>query len=297
MDISNVKKLEQLYVGNAMFVYYDICVIDPDSKRINFLSLIDKEKYIDDTKKQLKHNNNIFLRSDRRYYSYDFANMDFIKKRQAKSDFAHLVAYVKDNVDNININGVDDQRITCYLYLKKGDFLNEKLYDKIYKYTSVPIIPEWMDYLKTKLINKKFLNPLEVKSIYEDTPFTALKLEVTKNALIDIIQTGLRNKEITINGCTENSNLMELTDGLDSYLNIFADTLAERIQNSFHPKFIPGQDEYSEYVNNYDDSCFYNGLELYNAQKAGIQSCVNNLNVNRTALVIAEMGSGSLVCI
>lgn len=293
MDINNIKDLKQLYVGNAMFVYYDICVYDYDDKKCAFLSLIDRDKYINDTQKQLKRSNNIYLRSISKYFSYDYSNMDFIKKKQPKSDFTHMIAFTKDTIDNITLNNEKDERIVSYVYVKDNENLNDKLYDKIYKNTSIPVLPEWMEYIKSNLLNNNYLKKLEIETIYNDYPFKAFKLNITKNTLKDIVQDGLRNKEISINGCTENSNLMELTDGLDSYLNLFADTLAERIQNSFHPKFIPGKDEYSEYVNNYDDSCFYNGIELYDAQKAGIQSCVNQLNVGKTALVIAEMGSGS----
>ena len=86
--------------------------------------------------------------------------------------------------------------------------------------------------------------------------------------------------------------MMEITEGLDSYLNLFGDILASKIQQSFIPKFIPGEDDFSEYVNNYDDSCFHNDIELYKAQKNAIQACVNNLQKSNVAFVIAEMGTG-----
>jgi superfamily II DNA or RNA helicase len=107
-----------------------------------------------------------------------------------------------------------------------------------------------------------------------------------------LVQEGIREHNISINDSHENSELMSFIDGLDSYLNVFGDTLAHRIQQSFSPKFIPGTNNYDEYVNNYDDSCYYNGIELYNAQKATIQAAVNNLKVNNVTFVIGEMGCG-----
>ena len=52
------------------------------------------------------------------------------------------------------------------------------------------------------------------------------------------------------------------------------------------------EDEAMEYVNNYDDSCHYGGIEIYEAQKAVIQSAVKNMDKNKTTLVIGEMGVG-----
>ena len=102
----------------------------------------------------------------------------------------------------------------------------------------------------------------------------------------------LVSNKVNINGTTEKSDIIDCVDGLDSYLNIFGDTLAERIQNSFVPKYNPESNEFDQYVNNYDDSCYHHGIELYKAQKATIQAAVENLKVNDVTFVIGEMGCG-----
>ena len=101
-------------------------------------------------------------------------------------------------------------------------------------------------------------------------------------------------KEAKVTDITYPQDLMDSVNGLDSYLNIFGEILAERIQQSFTPKFDPNKDEYDTWVNYYDDSCYHAGIELYNAQKACIQSSVNNLKVNKATFVIAEMSANHL---
>ena len=76
----------------------------------------------------------------------------------------------------------------------------------------------------------------------------------------------------------------------------FGDILAQKIQQNFVPKFIPGEQEYSETVNDYDDSCYEAGLELFDAQKSVIQACVNNFKKSDITFIIGECGSGSKLC-
>ena len=48
----------------------------------------------------------------------------------------------------------------------------------------------------------------------------------------------------------------------------------------------------TQYVNNFDDYCYANGVELYSAQKSTVQASVNNLNINDSTLIVGEMGIG-----
>ena len=290
-----MSKLKQLYVGHGSLVFYDNLVTDPDKRQAIFMSIIDRAKEVKETKKELKRKNNVYSKNTRQYFSTEGSKYDFIEKKQPKSDFTHLVAYKKDFIDYTNENGSEDIHMILYLYIQKGDKLDKILFDKLYKYSSVPLIEDWSEYLLKYFLQNHYLNQMNVDSIYDENNFAVYKLDIKNSDILSIVQSAIRKHEISINGCTENSSLMEMTDGLDSYLNIFGETLAERIQNSFTPKFIPGKDEYSEWTNNYDDNCFYNGIELFDAQKACIQASVNNLKTNNVTLLIAEMGSGSLM--
>ena len=59
-------------------------------------------------------------------------------------------------------------------------------------------------------------------------------------SLIEIISSGLKNHDIYIdkNLSLTPSDSMKAIEGLDGYLNTFSDVLAEKVQNSFIPRFI-----------------------------------------------------------
>lgn len=283
------KKLKRLSIGKNGFLHFDTIVTDEYGGQLIFASLVDNEKDLKFVQYEINKKNTIYIESTRRYVTTDGKKYAVDKKKQSNSDFAHMVLNRLDTVEDLQN---DNQLLTAYIYVKDRADLESRLYDKLYDNTSIPLLEEWMTYVKEKLIAFNYLRELQVNTIYDTKPFYACRLMVSKEQLLSIVKTGIEEKAISINGTHVNSELMEFTDGLDSYLNVFGDILAQRIQESFTPKFNPQIDEYTEYVNNYDDSCFHNGIELYNAQKATIQASVNNLKENNVTFVIGEMGCG-----
>lgn len=282
-------KLKRLTIGKNSYVHFDTIVTDEFSGQLVFASLVDNDKDLKVNQYEVNKKNSVYIESTKRYVSTDGNKYDIDKRKSSGSDFGHLVLNKKDSVETLQ---EDNELLTAYVYAKETDSLDAKLYDKLYANTSIPMLEAWMPYLKDEMFKHQYLRQLNIITIYDTNPFESYRLRVSKVQLLELIQRGIQNKHININNSYENSELMEFTNGLDSYLNVFGDTLAQRIQESFSPKFNPNTDEYSEYVNNYDDSCFHNGIELYNAQKATIQAAVNNLNVNNVTLVIGEMGCG-----
>lgn len=295
--MSTQKKFKRLNIGKNGYVYYDTIAIDVYSGAIAFASIIDSAKELKKVQYEINRTNTIYIEETRNYVTTAGSKYDIEVKRPSKSDFGHLVASKKDKVEEIS-NG--NELLTCYIYAKNTsientvshELLQEKVYDKLYANTSIPLLSEWMPYLCRKFFELNYLRSMSVYSIHDIKPFFAYRLQLSKVQLLDIVQQGLRNKHININNTEECSPLMECTDGLDSYLNIFGDTLAHRIQESFEPKFDPQEHEYTEWVDYYDDSCYHNGINLYNAQKATVQAAVNNLDKNKVTFVIGEMGCG-----
>lgn len=281
-------KLKRLMIGKNPYIHFDTIVTDEFSGQLVFASLVDNDKELRNTQFEVNKKNSIYIESSRRYVASD-GKYDSEKRKQGNSDFGHLVVNKRDYIEELNGG---NELLTAYIYVKNLDDLNSKLYDKLYDNTSIPLLEEWMPYLKEELMKNLYLRQLNVITIYETNPFESFKLRVSKDQLLGLVTAGIREHKININNSYENSELMEFTDGLDSYLNVFGDTLAQRIQESFTPKFNPNTNNYDEYVNNYDDSCFHNGIELYQAQKATIQAAVNNFKVNNVTFVIGEMGCG-----
>ena len=284
-----MKNYEKIQINKLPYVYCDTIVIDENFKDLVFISLIDNAKVLKKYKYELNKKNSIYISEAMSYVSTAHKAFSIISKKIPKSDFAHLIANRKDNCERVN--GENNELLTGYVYINNIDELNSKLYDKLYKYTSIPILEEWIPYLKVEFEKRGFLEELTVYSTKEN-PFRAFRIRISTQQLLMVVQKGINDKNISINNTYEASDLMKYTNGLDAYLNIFGDTLAKRITQSFTPKFIPGESSYTQEVNNYDDSCYFNGIELYPAQKNAIQACVNNLKTSNVSLLISEMGTG-----
>ena len=126
----------------------------------------------------------------------------------------------------------------------------------------------------------------------------AYKIFCNKQMLVDIISEGLKTKEINIKGNNNPSVLLPDINGLNDYLEMFGESLAKKIQTSFKPKFVPGEDKYDPYVNDIDDYIHdKNHIELFEAQKSMIQAITNNWKINKSTILSGEMGAGNLLII
>lgn len=290
------KKFKRLTVGKSSYIYYDTIVVDSYRGTLVFASLIDTSKELKAIQFELNKSNSIYVEDHRSYITTNGGKYDFETRKQSNSEYAHLVANRRDSIETLNN---DNELLTSYIYVRNTvdgpeleSELHSKVFDKLYANTSIPIMENWMPQLVSIFIRRNCLRELTILSMHDPKPFRAYKLEISKAQLLEIVQTALRDGTIRIGENRTASELMECIEGLDSYLNIFGDTLAHKIQESFEPKFDPQKDEYTEWVNYYDDSCYHNGIEIYNAQKATIQAAVNNLEKNNVTFVISEMGTG-----
>lgn len=276
----------RLTIDNSVFMNYDTVVIDRQSAEFVFGSIVASDTLLKNIIKLLKKKTNCYI--ENKCHCVIQGQFDIEKEKQNNSDFSHMVLKKKDVIEKNDTN----ELYTFYIVYKNELELKEILYDKIYANTSVPILNDWIDFIIDNFRRRKLIRSLNVYSSHENNPFEVAKITFTKSGLLDIVQSGLRTGLISIDNIENSSEIMTEVNGLDMYLNVFGDILAEKIQQAFTPKFDPHADSYSEYVNNYDDSCHYSGIEIYEAQKAVIQAAVNNLNKNKTTLVIGEMGTG-----
>lgn len=281
----------RLTIDNSSYMHYDSVVVDRTSSEFVFASIIASDTLLKNISKVIKKKVNCYI--ENRCHVIIQGGFDVEKEKQNNGDFSHMIIKKKDVIDKNDTN----ELYTFYILYRSPEELKEVIYDKIYANTSVPILQEWTDYLVSSFERLGLIRPINVYHSYESAPFEAVKINLTKTGLLDIVQSGLRTGLISIGETETASEIMTEVNGLDMYLNIFGDTLAEKIQQAFTPKFNPHEDKYTEYVNNYDDSCHYGGIEIYEAQKAVIQAAVNNMNKNKTTFVIGEMGVGSFLCI
>lgn len=217
-------------------------------------------------------------------------------RKNENSDLVHANIYIKD----YHKMGANTEEFTLYMYVYENDpfkidKLKDLLYDKLYKYSSVPIIPEWKEYIYDRLNDARYIRSTRTLLMDNFREVEVYKYVGNQEQLKGFISEGLSNGSINIAGSNEPSVLLEDIHGLNDYLSIFGSLLADKIQNKFRPKFIPGTDEYTRYLNNIDDYIHHKGIEMYEAQLAVIQSTVNNFNINKFGIIVGEMGCGSEV--
>lgn len=213
-------------------------------------------------------------------------------KKQADGEYVHATAHLRDKYEETNEGNTGGEKLRAFIYYTDHEDKQRKIYDKIYKHLSVPMLPEWREYICNIITNRNFVSELTVITGHDNLPFRACKLLITKRQLAEIISGGLREGHINVMGSNDPSLLIGSIKGLNDYLNVFGETLAAKIQDSFRPKFIPGVDSYDEFANNYDDSVYSTGIEIFEAQKSVIQATVNNLKKQSSTYVISEMGTG-----
>ena len=292
--------MREAYILNERY-RYEVCVVDSGNHDCKMLSVIGEEEKLKKISKDIRRRSiSVSLHRavcDCTVYRGEVASVylkpsyDVIFKKMPKSSFAQLALIKRDSYDDTT------KKLTCAIMIENESELSTAIYNKIYKNTAVPIIEEWKEYITSELLRRENLKRISViqSSDTHRYNFMAYSLEISQESLQEIIRDGITSRVISINNTTEASPLIEMTSGLDSYLNLFGDVLAERIQRSFTPKFDPDRDEFSKAVDNYDDSCFHSGVNIFKGQKVAMQAAVNNLKESKATFIVGEMGIGSCV--
>lgn len=229
----------------------------------------------------------IYTNSD---YYYSYGKYEIITKKTSDSDYIHMIAYSKDIYSNCN----NYENFLCHIFTDE-EHLDEELYKCLTKYSSVPVLREWMPFVKSELraSNKlKEANTIQY-SLGNRKSLVCHILNASRNLILNIVKRGLERGLIDIEGSNQHSTVLDTCTGLDNYLQLFGEGLAKKIQESFRPKFIPGEDSYGNYLCNIDDYVYYNaGINLYEAQRSTIQAIVNNMYTNKNTFLVGEMGAG-----
>lgn len=295
----NFTDLINVSIGDISGVVYATQITyDPYSNDLLYMSIVGYKTMIDKINDvMIKSREAVGVRA-RGFYCSKARNAQYIMdtRKNENSDLVHANIYIKD----YHKMDAASEEFTVYMFNYENDpFKVDKtkdlLYDKLYKYSSVPMIPEWKDYIYDQLQEARYLRTTSTLLMQGQREVEVIKYVGNQEHLKRIISEGLAAGTININGSNNPSALLEDIHGLNDYLSIFGSLLADKIQNKFRPKFIPGTDEYTRYLNNIDDYIHHKGIEMYEAQLATIQSVVNNFNVNKHSIIVGEMGCGSEV--
>ena len=177
----------------------------------------------------------------------------------------------------------------CYIFCNFED--NGQLYEEVDKKTSVPLIPEFQDYMLYALQRRDFLRPLKVISSTEKFDAWILQMSADETNIISVVNDGLHNGHISIPGA--NGNDFPDVQGVTGYLNAFGVQIAERIKGQFNPLFDPATEALSPEILNVNKYITENaGYSLYDAQLAVNEAVKRRLEIAKDALIIAECGTG-----
>jgi len=177
----------------------------------------------------------------------------------------------------------------CYMFCGHKDA--EQLYHEVDKKTSVPLIPQFQDFVLRALKARKILVPLQVISTNERFDAWVLHMSSEEKNIIDVVNDGIFSGEIAIPSAT--SNDFPVIGGVTDYLNAFGVQIAERIKGQFNPLFDPATEALSSEIMTVNNYIIENaGYSLYDAQLAVSETLKRCLTRKKVALCIAECGSG-----
>lgn len=183
------------------------------------------------------------------------------------------------------------QKQKKYIFCKTDD--RKSLFDEIDIKVSVPLIPEFTDYIIDELLSHNLLVKLEVLTTGNGFDAYMLMTRHDEQDVIDIVNHGLKTGKITIPNCTSPVDAFKDITTVSKYLNEYGTTVADRIKNSFTPVYDPTQEDICTKLKEIN-ACLksHTGYELYPAQLAVAESVKRRLDEAKVAMIIAECGSG-----
>ena len=159
----------------------------------------------------------------------------------------------------------------CILFCPAGD--RQALFEALDRKTSVPLIPEFQDYVLDELRRRRWLKLLRVISIRERLEAWLLLCKKDEANIVKVLEDGLKTGIIHIPGTLQNPHGFDDVHSVTSYLSVFGVTVAERIRNQFQPLFDPTAEQLSPEILRINDYiCAHAGYSLYAQYRQGDKS-------------------------
>ena len=177
-----------------------------------------------------------------------------------------------------------------YIFCDEGD--TDSLYEELDKKTSIPLIPEFKEYILEECLKKKIMVQLEVLS--GGVRFDAYMLEMRNDEkeMEQIVNDGLKTGRISIPNAVKGSGFDNIKT-VSQYLNMYGVTIASRIRESFNPLFDPSKEHICDRLKRINGYLKKNvGYTLYPAQLAVAEAIKRRLDKAKVGVIVAECGSG-----
>lgn len=224
---------------------------------------------------------------------------EYVKDLKKERYYAECIIRRKDVEDKAKAEDDDEDESAsagpeevkrAYIYLKK-DSDRKKLFREIDKKTSIPMLPEFGDYVIKRMEEECLLYELTVYTKQEE--MTAWCMIRDDEEIGKIVEEGIKAGHIKIPGSeAKHKGAFENINGVTEYLKNFATQIAEKIKVSFKPLFDPATDTVSPYIEEIEKKLKQKGITLYAGQKAVIESINRKMKESKSNYVVSECGSG-----
>ena len=171
---------KRISVGQLGSMLADTVVIDRFSGEVVFFSAVSYTTLIQASIKELNKLGNFFYVAGAGTYKVSKQGYDVETKKETNSDYVHCVGFSRDKI-NYKEDGTEE--ISIFIYCKDESELVDKLYEKASKYSSVPLLEEWKDYLLLGLEEEKKVKKLMVFTSYDKAPFLAYRIDFDKEVM------------------------------------------------------------------------------------------------------------------
>lgn len=183
-----------------------------------------------------------------------------------------------------------EKKRKMYIYCEEGN--TDALYAELDKKTSIPLIPEFKDYILDECFKKKILVQLEVLSTSVRFDAYMLEMRNDEKEMEEIVNRGLKTGRISIPNAVKGSGFENIKT-VSQYLNKYGITIANRIRESFNPLFDPASEDICDRIKRINGNLKKNvGYSLYPAQLAVAEAVKRRLDKSKVGLIVAECGSG-----
>ncbi len=204
------------------------------------------------------------------------------------------IVAMDDDMTDMQEEKSEVERPNCkrrmYIFCAEGD--RDELFAEVDKKTSIPMIPEFRDYILDELIKKRILIPLEVLSTCRHFDAYMLNVSNDEKEIEGIVNEGLKTGRISIPKANNSTDMSDITS-VSKYLNRYGVTIAQKIKNSFNPLFDPAKEDICEKLKEINANIKKNvGYSLYPAQLAVAEALKRRLDMAKVGIVVAECGSG-----
>ena len=284
--------------------YADVIVIEPEGKRL-YIAAIRLGGYPEPVKGMadaIYGGGSITVEVNENSYTCFSRVKQYNREYSHDGLYAEAVLRIKDEeqrkIDGTDKNESDaeatngpaaDAPRKCYIFCAHGDMA--QLFEEVDKKTSVPLIPEFQNYVLSELQRRKILKPMRVFSDTEQLDAWVLDMSSSESNIISVVNDGLLNGHIEIPGAVD-THFPEVR-GVTDYLNTFGIQIAARIKGQFNPLFDPATESLSQEVLAVNEYIIKSaGYSLFNAQLAASESIKRRLRIAKEALLIAECGTG-----